>query len=603
MSTPLKLPTPKQPISLATPSAMKTSTSSVETPTSTELNQVPPLRGGLIKGIPFTGGSPLLDSNKIFSSTTTTSFGPPSYMAIRSDDISTMMKIETGAKMTPSTLFESASDATYGLMTYIGFVHRHFQEYGMDAIFYFPTGDGTLVSIIEGHSQFAREEIHRQSTMLYKHHDDLSKTLPLERYDMYDVQNLRFSAAFILASISPALRAQVLTKAGKNYDNGPIVWMFVMGLVQSSSYRGTKLLQKTFEDRKLKLEAGENVIKHTIHLRNDYMRLFNANMVPHDALMTVIDSLIDSSTPTFSVWAATKRISISRFLKDNAGKAPSALWLIDGSPTIEAICDEADDEYQSLVESGLWIAQASHKDSDAAPTAYLLAQLSSKVDKLTSNFSKREGTCWTCGKEGHMSPNCPDKSSIESTHSSSERTNNRNKKSNRPTWQQTRPALGEGETLFRNNKTWYWCEECMHWSTTHGTSMHGTNTRSASASQPLPSALRTKVTFAPNEQQGQLAEVTPDSEVSTNLSLGAWCGITTESTNDPTTSFSDATLGSWITNVSRSSKKKQNCTTCEVCQAIFYCPRSRAQTKCHWCTITSFENSDNQSEGHLNSNM
>ena len=86
--------------------------------------------------------------------------------------------------------------------------------------------------------------------------------------------------------------------------------MYIMGLVQSSYYRGTKILQQTFEERKLKSEQGEDVIKHMIKLCNDYMQHFKANMVPYNALMTVINSLIDSSTPTFAVWAATKRISV-----------------------------------------------------------------------------------------------------------------------------------------------------------------------------------------------------------------------------------------------------------------------------------------------------
>jgi hypothetical protein len=148
-----------------------------------------------------------------------------------------MIKIESGAKQAPTAIFTSATDASYGLMTYIGLVHCHFIEYGMDALFYFTTHDGTLVNILQGHSQFTKDDVSKQSTELYKNCNDTSLTLPLECYDMYDLQNLRFSAAFILNSISPALRAQVLTKSGNDYNNGPIVWMYAMGLVQSSSYR------------------------------------------------------------------------------------------------------------------------------------------------------------------------------------------------------------------------------------------------------------------------------------------------------------------------------------------------------------------------------
>ena len=99
---------------------------------------------------------------------------------------------------------------------------------------------------------------------------------PLEKYDMYNLQNHGFSAAFIMGSRSLALQAQFLTKAGKDYDNGPIVWLSIMGLIQSSSYRSTKILQKTFRERKIKTEPGEIEIHHTIKLCNDYMRLYSA---------------------------------------------------------------------------------------------------------------------------------------------------------------------------------------------------------------------------------------------------------------------------------------------------------------------------------------
>ena len=64
------------------------------------------------------------------------------------------MKIEIGAKQAPSVILTSATDAVYNLMTYIGLVHCHLTKYGMDAVFYFATHNGTLVNILEGLYQF-----------------------------------------------------------------------------------------------------------------------------------------------------------------------------------------------------------------------------------------------------------------------------------------------------------------------------------------------------------------------------------------------------------------------------------------------------------------
>ena len=73
--------------------------------------KVAPLcRGQINNDTSFTGGIPVLDSNKTFTSTTTTSTGPPSFMAIQTQNISNMMKIESGAKKAPSTIFSSTMD-------------------------------------------------------------------------------------------------------------------------------------------------------------------------------------------------------------------------------------------------------------------------------------------------------------------------------------------------------------------------------------------------------------------------------------------------------------------------------------------------------------
>jgi Zinc knuckle len=382
--------------------------------------------------------------------------------------------------------------------------------------------------------------------------------------------------------------------------------MYVMGLVQSSSYRGTKLLQKAFEERKLKTEPGENVTKHTIKLRDDYVRLRNANMVPHDALMTIVDSLVDSSTSTFAVWAATKRIEVGKFLKENAGKTVTAMMSIPNAPTVETICNEADDEYQSLFESGLWIATESKKDKDAAPTAFLLEKLSKSVDRLTANQNKKEGTCWTCGKEGHKSPDCPTKnSSGGNNNDKSKRSKDRNRPKKPatiyPEWQKIKPKDGENETTVRDGRTFMWCDVCAHWRTTHGTSGHnpsvGPPSRSSSSSSSSTSRRSStkKVGFKERakteETSANLACVSED-EDEASLVLGAWCGMITDSASIEATSTTppDFNLGAWVTKASKG--KKLNAfpgnATCTSCGSIYSrsFPICEGDDRCQRCPRT-----------------
>jgi hypothetical protein len=505
-----------------------------------------------------------------------------------------MMKVEMGAKAAPSTLFEVATDPLHGLTSYSGLAHRHFVEYGMDSVFYFTNPDGNWVNILNSHSQFSREEVSRQTAVLIANQHDSSLLLPSARYDMYDMQNLRFSAAFILASITPHLRAQVITKAGVDYNNGPVVWMYVMGLVQSGSYRGLKVLQSIFEERRLKNEPGENVTKHTLKLRNDYARLRNANMVPHDALMTVVDSFIDCTTNAFAIWAATKRIAVADFLKENAGKASSALVLIKDAPTIEAICDEADDHYQSLVGSKLWVAIDSKKDKDAAPTAFLLEKLSRGLDRLSSNQGRNDNTCYTCGKEGHKSPACPNKEQHKRFKVKDQQTvKPPQRRSQYPEWQRVKPKDGESETITRDSQTFHWCGVCNHWRTTHGTQGHRTTTGGTLPSRRGTSATK-RVSFKDQakteESGGNLAELVSDENNETSLVFGAWCGEVCEPSTAPYTPYASVpteALGAWVFVPPKQRKQRTSSTSTLPPTPNIRCKASSSCTRtCFYCAAT-----------------
>ena len=108
---------------------------------------------------------------------------------------------------------------------------------GTNTIFYFTAYDGTLLSILNNCSQLTREEVCNRLWSSTKPMIDTSKILPLQKYGMYERQKYIYSHTYILASSSLTLLAQVLTKSGKNYDNGPIFWKCVMSLVKPFSYR------------------------------------------------------------------------------------------------------------------------------------------------------------------------------------------------------------------------------------------------------------------------------------------------------------------------------------------------------------------------------
>ena len=55
---------------------------------------------------------------------------------------------------------------------------------------------------------------------LFATKEDQTKSLPLNRYTIFDLQKLHFPAALVLASVSPTLHCQDLNNAGKDDNNG-----------------------------------------------------------------------------------------------------------------------------------------------------------------------------------------------------------------------------------------------------------------------------------------------------------------------------------------------------------------------------------------------
>ena len=82
------------------------------------------------------------------------------------------------------------------------------------------------------------------------------------------------------------------------------------------------------------------------------------------------------------------------------------------------------------------------------------------------------------------------------------------------------------------------------------------------------------------ESQGNLAQIVTTNN-SNELTLGAWCGFTTDSTN--TREIPDTDLGIWITAISRSSKKKNTTAICKNCNSIFYRPKRATNPTCSLC--------------------
>ena len=88
----------------------------------------------------------------------------------------------------------------------------------------------------------------------------------------------------------------------------------------------------------------------------------------------------------------------------------------------------------------------SKQDKQAAPNGFLMAKMSKALDKVTLSQSKND-LCWTCGKAGHRSPQCPEKGKSEGKSKGFSKNKRFSSKTN---WQSVKPAAGEPETVVKN---------------------------------------------------------------------------------------------------------------------------------------------------------
>jgi hypothetical protein len=253
-----------------------------------------------------------------------------------------------------------------------------------------------------------------------------------------------------------------------------------------------------------------------------------------------------------------------------------------------------------------------------------MEKLSKTLDKL--NVKRTDDTCWTCGKPGHRSPQCPDRGDCKpaakpkSDGRGAGKSDRRPPPINKSTWQTVKPGAGEPETLVREGRTFYWCDTCAHWRTTHATSGHTGGKPKASP---------------PNKEQvsANVAALTKLSDELSKLNLGAWFGrganadtselstellclplgvygkdisstLKRELEEDATSEYSfifsefpetdlENVDSSYVSPAKRQARHTNICTTCE---SAFFSPPSWSNAMCAWCLNVNLDSIGDQQE-------
>ena len=341
----------------------------------------------------------------------------------------------------------------------------HMEAHGMDSVFHMTGGvDGE--ELFTYHTKYTKSQV-----------DKLIKDR-MPKFDQHAVTALKESAVWLVnsldESLKSALRLQLMAK-----PTGPQVWMMIVMKVQSDSLRRSQDLAEKFKALTLAQFKGENVTEYVTTAGQLLLQLDRDDQLPKDHLLTIVDALSACSILDFKVQFMGRRTAVEQFIRETAGKTPSAVQAMPDRITYEVLLEEAERAFNNL--KHVWGTPAK-----AGPENAMVAQLkamTAKLNKVEQQLKLKDAAggdkgkgggspgsdnggggkgkrkCFKCGSEDHLAKDCP------------------KPKGKDPGKQRLPPPKnGEPHTKEVNGKTLMWCSKCWKgkgsWNRSHLTKDH-----------------------------------------------------------------------------------------------------------------------------------
>ena len=454
---------------------------------------VAPKFGGIVGGYAvWIGGPPLAD----FSGTSYSHMATP--FCIRGLDPGNEIKSYKSRVEFGNHIKFKKSDEEYPLVAFADDCLRHMQQHGLDTVFYM---EGAATDGFGGKELFTYHSRYSKDAV------DTHTTDPSRFDDRHARTALKESAEWLLNSLDESMKKALRPVIAKK-PNGPQLWMAIAREVQANSIRRCKVIAKEFENLSLLKFKGENVLEYCTKANELLVQLEKDNRLPETHLVDILDHLSECSVLEFKVPWLGKRHRIEEFLDEANGMEPASVLTLTNYIHFSDLLDEAKQMYINL--NHKW-GPSQTTISEAQTLKAQLKAMQSKLDSLNqelkssrSNSSSkteagagagRNKKCWSCGKEDHLSKDCPQKGKGRMDNKE-----DKQRQSSKDPNMWNAPKAGEPQEKTINGKVWKWCAKCMfkdklgRWTKTHSTNEHkdkstaeagGANLASASAQQTL----------------------------------------------------------------------------------------------------------------------
>lgn len=405
---------------------------------------VPPRVGGIVlsNGVPtvWVGGG-------IVASTILVQ--PASAKAYRSEDLSLKMKTEKACTVglpesrrlpPPGSMDVKDMTSVISLSDWIRGLSASLKECGMDTVFCVTIG-GNEIYLLEKWGKATKDivDTHLANLRILN--------------DRYDLENLTLSGKFLLNSLNDEMLTRTEQELGHTLADsvtGPDVFRAVIALHSMLNDSTERQFVEKLQKLKLSEEPGEDVSEFSSKVLGIAHHIVGLTETGVSDLHTLIYSTFDgSSTPTFAT--AVSNLLSQCFLNAATPGNRIADW--------EHQVNMLKLLYRDLKSRNSW--NALHHTKEKVEAQGLVGEsqiqsLTAEVQRLTrivgnvGNASHGNGNrtiiCHHCGVEGHIAPNCPNKSNGGSTF-----------KLRQP------PKDGATHTTTHDGKQYKWCGTCKRW--------------------------------------------------------------------------------------------------------------------------------------------